>query len=639
MLAFLREWREGSGNAERMATSLALHAPGKLRFAQRDGAAFALVPGIWGNPALTPGKGAVPALLPSGDRVLFTGWFDNLPEVARQLGLTSPDPAVVYGHAVERWGDETECRVIGAYAAVIDRPRLGEVRLARSPITAPPLHYHRSAGMVAAACVPRALIALGIPAELDEDRVAMHLHAMPFDRPGGWYKGIEALQLGMVVNVTRDGERRSRPYSLESVPEVRLGSDREYQEAAEALLDEAVDRTIAGYRQPGTFLSGGLDSSIVASHMLDRMPAEKKLPTFTFLPEEGWGNEVNPVFFPDERPYVEAFAAMHPRIEAQFVDNAGKGFEDGLDELFLLSGMAPASLPLIYPYHGMFAAARSRGCDLLVGAGMGNTTFSNDGMRGYVEYLHQFRLRDVWRALSGRWHDDRPVWRQFVSLSLIRALPEPLWRAWCRLRRIPLPDAGAVAGALNPGWLGLADLERAARAADASFDRPFYRSREDEVASMARQMDADAFDLMQGLQQRFGIAYRDVTRYRPFVEFCWGLPTDQFLRGGETRWLARRMGEGRLPEAMRTEQRRGFQHQDWHLRIGRRREALLAELKSMRENPKVARLVDCDRLIGLLENFPESSTTDLDLAYQYMIAVPNGVAMGRFIRFVEGTNV
>lgn len=621
-----------------MAASLALHAPGKLIFAQRDGAAFALVPGIWGNPALDPVRGRVPAQLPSGDRVLFTGWFDNLAEIAGRLGVSSRDPAIVYGHAVDRWGDEAERHVVGAYAAIVDRPRLGEVRLARSPLTAPPLHYHRSDDGVAAASVPRALLAMGIRAELNEERLAMHLHATPFDRPGGWYKGIEALQLGMVVTVDREKERRCRPYSLESVPEVRLGSDREYQEAAEALLDEAIDRTIAGYRQPGTFLSGGLDSSIVASHMLDRMPAAQQLPTFTFLPEAGWAGEVNPAFFPDERPHVEAFAAMHPRIEPHFVDNAGKGFEDGLDELFLLGGMAPASLPLIYPYHGMFAAARARGCDLLVGAGMGNSTFSNDGMRGYVEHIHRFRFRDAWRALAGRWHDDRPVWRQFVSLSLVRALPLPLWRAWCRWRGMDLPDFGSVGGALHPDWHGRDELERAAREADASFDRPFYRSREDEVASMARQMDADALDLMQGFQQRYGIAYRDVTRYRPFVEFCWGLPTDQFLRGGETRWLARRMGQGRLPEAMRTERRRGFQHQDWHLRIGRRREALIAELQAMRENPRVARLVDCDRLIDLLEKFPESSTTDLDVAYRYMIGVPNGIAMGRFIRYVEGGN-
>lgn len=466
----------------------------------------------------------------------------------------------------------------------------------------------------------------------------MHLHARPHDRPGGWYKQIEALQLGMVVTAMRDGERRCRPYNPAGVPEQRLGSDEAYQEAAEALLDEAIDRTIAGYRQPGTFLSGGLDSGIVASRMLGRMPAGQKLPGFTFVPEEGWSSELPEVFFPDELPHVRAFAAMHPRIESHVVDNAGKGFEDILQDQFLLTGMAPASLAVIHPYNGMFAAARDCGCDLLVGAGMGNATFSNEAIRSYVEFVHRGQLRQAWLALAGRFHDHRPVWRQFVSLSLVRALPEPLWRAWCRFRGIPLPDFGSVAGALNPAWPGRAELERAAREADASFDRPFYRSREDENASMARQMDADAFDTMQGFQQRYGIAYRDVTRYRPFLEFCWGLPIDQHMRDGENRWLARRMGRGHLPEAMRTERRRGFQHQDWHLRIGRRREALLAELRAMRDNPQIARLVDCDRLIGLLENFPESSTADLDVAYQYMIAVPNGIAMGRFVRFVEGTN-
>lgn len=621
-----------------MASSLGLPAPETLRF-HRDGAAgYALTPGLFGAPAGRPGRIPVPAILPSGDRVLFTGWFDNRAAIAARLGLPDADPATVYGHAVARWGDEAECHVIGSYAAVVDRPGRGEVRLARSPFSAPPLHFHHSARMAAAASVPRALFALGLPAELDEERLAMHLHAAVTDRPGGWYKGIEALQLGAVATLTRAGVRRARPYDSAANPPVRLKRDADYVAAAEALLDEAIDATLPGFRQPATLLTGGLDSTLVARHLLDRMPADQRLPSFTWTCEPGHEGRDSAFHFADERPRVEAFAAMHPRIEPHFLDNAGLGFDDGMQDLFLLAGVAPAAIGLIYPYHGALAAARQRGCDLVIGAGGGNTTFSAEGRSAYTEYLLSGRWRQLWRALAARPGDTRPVWRRLVSLSVLRALPEPLWRAASRWRGAIPGNPHRTFGALNPAWPGRAALERQAAADDPGLTRPFYRTRAEEVRAIAAQTDADGFDLMQGLQQKYRIAFRDVTLYRPLVEFCRGLPVDQLMRDGESRYLARRMGQGRLPEAIRTETRYGLQHGDWHWRIGQRRAALLAELRQLREDPAVGRMVDVGRLIALLEAFPDSPGTDPDLAYQYQIALPSGIAAARLIRYVRGTN-
>ena len=360
MLAFLRGWHGAVPEAERMAASLGLCAPERLTFARSGEAAFASLSGIW-DAAAPRGRGpAAATILPSGERVLFTGWLDNLADLAARLDIAPAGPGWVYGHAVARWGDAADLHAVGTYAAIIDRPALGEVRLARSPLSAPPLHYHRSPQMVAAASVPRALLALGLSAELDEERLAMHLHGAVTDQPGGWYRQIESLQLGVVVTATRAGERRCRPYDATRLPEIRLPRDADYVEQAEALLDEGIDRTLAGFRQPGTFLTGGLDSTIVASHLLDRMPADQRLPTFTWLPEPGTAAADTAFQFGNERPYVEAFAAMHPRIEPHFLDNAGAGFEDGLQDMFLLAGISPAAIGLTYPLQGGMAAAHQR---------------------------------------------------------------------------------------------------------------------------------------------------------------------------------------------------------------------------------------------------------------------------------------
>ncbi|WP_374591250.1 asparagine synthase-related protein [Novosphingobium sp.] len=634
MLAFFRSWGPSALDGARMAASLGLTEPGRLIQSHRDGASYALFPGLWGAPLKSP----VPAILPGGDKVLFTGWFDNLHEIATRLGVPPQDAALVYGHAVRRWGDEADLHVVGCYCAVIDRPDSGEVRLSRSALTAPPLHYHRSARGIAAASTPRALIALGLPARLNEERLAMHLHAAAFDAPGGWYDGIEALQPGVVVTATREGERRAKPYDPTALSELRLPRDEDYVEAAESLMAEGIARTVAGFNRPGTLLSGGLDSTIVASHLLDRLPPDQTLPAFTWVHEAGSQVADSPSHFADERSRVESFAAMHPRVVPHFIDNAGRGFEDGLLDLFLLAGTTATAIGLLFPYHGAFAAARSAGCDLIIGAGYGNVTFSGEGRRAYTEFFRPGKLRQLWQALAARPGDQRAMWRRFLSLTLLRQMADPVWQAVSRWRGVTVPDPHRIAGALSPDWPGKAQLEAAARRADPAMARPFYRSRREEVAAMASDMDADGSDLMQALQQRHAIAYRDVTRYRPFLEFCWRLPVDQMMRDGQGRFLARRMGQGRLPESLRTEIRYGLQHGDWHLRIGRRREALLAELRTLHGDPQVRRMVDTARLIQMLEEFPADDQVEREVVLQYQIALPNGLAAARLIRYVSGTN-
>ena len=98
------------------------------------------------------------------------------------------------------------------------------------------------------------------------------------------------------------------------------------------------------------------------------------------------------------------------------------------------------------------------------------------------------------------------------------------------------------------------------------------------------------------------------------------------------------MGRGRVPEEIRTERRYGLQHGDWHLRIGRQRAALLAELHLLQQDPQVSRLVDIPRLIELLEQFPDSDQVERDVMLQYQIALPNGIAAARLIRYMNGSN-
>ena len=67
-----------------------------------------------------------------------------------------------------------------------------------------------------------------------------------------------------------------------------------------------------------------------------------------------------------------------------------------------------------------------------------------------------------------------------------------------------------------------------------------------------------AGDAVQGFEQLYGLSWRDVTTYRPFVEFCMGLPVDLFVHDGQNRWLARELSKG--PSARGTAPQPGERH-------------------------------------------------------------------------------
>ena len=81
-----------------------------------------------------------PARFPNGRLAVFHGYFDNAAAIAAELGASPDDRAELYALAVERWGDETERRVVGEYCSIIVDPETLRVRLSRSPLRAPPLY-------------------------------------------------------------------------------------------------------------------------------------------------------------------------------------------------------------------------------------------------------------------------------------------------------------------------------------------------------------------------------------------------------------------------------------------------------------------------------------------------------------------
>lgn len=638
MIGLYLNW-DGSGVEASLATrfgaSLAVGTGLRPHHRNDGGALFA-----------SAAKGRNPPIrLPSGEWVLFSGFIQNRAQLRAALGrsevlasspasLTAQD-AALYAAAYQTWGDAADLRVIGEFATIIADPANRCVRIARSPLAGPPLHYFSNLDCLIVATTPRAIFATGrVTAKLNEQKIADSLALNDLDPDQGWFEGISRIAPGERQWHQPGRYRRDAYYDPFSVTPVRFKSDADYVAAADSLFREATDASLDGFSRPAVMISGGFDSQAVAHYALQSLPEPVRLTGYTAVPEAGWDGRIAPDKFGDESEHAQAFASMHPSFDLTVTDAAGLGLDPMLQQLFLLGSIAPRSSPNLFWIHEIHRRARSDGHDVLLTGARGNLGFSFSGAARLPDLMRRGQWLTLIRELNAL-RDGRSLPRKLAGLS-VPLLPRWAQAIYARHRRIEtrLEDYSAI----RPEYA--AEMRVHERCAEMGLDTA-YRPPVSNLAmrrSMLEGTGTDAADLHQALSLLHGIPSRDPTAYRPFLEFCFAIPDDQYYRNGQSRWLARRLLRGKVPDRVLSERRRGKQGADWHLRMARDRDALIAEIDRLARDPAMAHRLDLPSLRQALEDWPAQTPLDTARSAKLNFALTRALTTARFIKYIEGTN-
>ncbi|WP_310534798.1 asparagine synthase-related protein [Novosphingobium sp.] len=618
-------WADGT--AERMAASLELGRGGKVRSDSAPGAILLVRHRDGTTGQAGPGKSH------HGVQILFAGHLHDRSDLRLRLGLPPGQPfddGEIYAAAYARWGDDCDRQVNGHYAAVLWHPDQGLVRAARSPVDPSPLHWWSDGTRLVIASTPRAIFAAGAPRRLDDAKLDAALVGSFADPTRSWFSGINRLEGGTVMTWRRGAQTSRRFWSIEALSEVRFKRDENYVEALDDLFTRATAEALIGVRKPGLLLSGGLDSQAVASYALDAIGPKEPLECYTSVPTQGFIPIERVDTFPDERAHVEALAAMYPRLNVHTVEAADRDFTHHLSEMFLLGSAMPLAALNLHWIHQSLAQASAQGCDVMLSGSSGNASFSYDGDTAFALWLRQGNMMRLARELRSV-DRARPLYRRLITWAVMPNLPRPIR---VRLSKLVSPGPDDLAGPLREEYLrrhGLHDL------ADAIPQRPARTSRlaRGQLLSMG---SAEAGDTELALELLHGLPFRDPTAYRPLFEFCAGIPEDQYRRDGVSRWLARRVLKGRIPEAVRLENRIGQQGADWPLRLERARPAMLAELNAMVTDDSMAERFDLPRITAALEQWDGRDTRASRVFETVALASSRTIAASRFIRFANGSN-
>ena len=140
------------------------------------------------------------------------------------------------------------------------------------------------------------------------------------------------------------------------------------------------------------------------------------------------------------------------------------------------------------------------------------------------------------------------------------------------------------------------------------------------------------------LRAGFGIDTRTPAFDRRLVEFCIGIPEDQYLHKGCDRWLIRRAMKGRLPETVLYKKKYGVQAADWYPRLTRERNRIAEKVKRLAENGDVASMIDLRRMSAILDDWPECEPPEYSPEQGILLAIPQALGAAYFIEDVTGAN-
>jgi asparagine synthetase B (glutamine-hydrolysing) len=145
-------------------------------------------------------------------------------------------------------------------------------------------------------------------------------------------------------------------------------------------------------------------------------------------------------------------------------------------------------------------------------------------------------------------------------------------------------------------------------------------------------------DYYSKLRARFRLDIRSPACDRRLVEFCLGVPGDQYLRKGRDRWLIRRAMEGRLHDIVLNQKKFGAQAADWYPRLTRARHRIAEEVRRLADNPEVTSILDMQRLSAILDNWPDSQPLEYTDGEKTLLAVAGALETAYFIENMTRTN-
>ena len=477
--------------------------------------------------------GLQPMQTPDGRlSVTYNGEIYNYLELRRELEdlgcsfRTATDTEVLLA-AYLHWGARCVDRFNGMWAFAIHDAHARTVFCSRDRFGVKPFYFARLHGRIAFGSEIRQILPM-LSAVRADRRVLEEFLFLGIDEPPvrTFFEGVEKLPGGhsLTINLDRGTVHVRREYEIARRPELARRTPEECVAAYGECLEQAVKLRLRADVPVGTCLSGGLDSSAVAS--LASAPYRRahgdRFHAITAVSEEAWN---------DETPYARAVAES-TGLDWITVRPTYEDFAGTLEDV-VRTQEEPFGGPSICMQWFVMRTARERGIQVMLDGQGGDET-----LLGYRRYFAAFMLQQ---------------WRNKGFWSTVRAILA------CHREGAQLGTLGILANMLIQGSPSAAYLKCRLRSRWMKKPPAMPEHLRAEAAAMRNLDEIQRFDIERAnlpallrFEDKNSMRFAVETRL-PFldwrsVETALAIPAEAKFHRGWTKLLLRKAMANRLPQ-------------------------------------------------------------------------------------------
>ena len=502
--------------------------------------------------------GRQPILNETGRVVLVcNGEIYNRPELRTQLKArghvfsTATDVEVIL-HLYEECGDACIEKLRGMFAFGLwdaDRQRL---LMGRDHMGQKPLFYAVTNGELGFASEVKSVLAAGL-VERQPDLEAlwhyMSLRYLPDDK--SLFEGVIKLQAGCCAVFEKGEVKTHRYWHLDAFKNKLVGTERELTDELDKVLLESVSMHLLSDVPVGSFLSGGIDSSLITAMMAKIM--DKPFHTFSIgvkeqdINELPWARLVSSKYNLIAREEVVEADIIHKIPEMIFhMDEPADPFGVGV---YLVSQVAARDVKVVLSGDGgdenfagydRFAGQRLAGFYSLVPAGLRRQVFG----RLFNLVPESFGYKSV--ASKLKWLNDMSFYtageRYARSMSFLRFTNEGKDALFtgAAVKRIANTDSvGKILEYFNDGT------------ATELLDKMLY-------TDLMTRMPDHLLAISDRMSMAHSIEVRPPLIDYKVTEFAASLPCDMKLRGRQLKYLLRKVASRYMPQELIDRPKQGF---------------------------------------------------------------------------------
>ena len=441
------------------------------------------------------------------------------------------------------------------------------------------LYYYFKPPLIVFASDTEAILAHPeVPCKLNE----MHLaRRMVFDYTEQtwsqtYWLDVCSLAASHSITISQRKESIEKYWYLEKAPPIRFDSDEEYLEGFLEQFRRSVRIRLNSIRPIGTQLSAGLDSSSVTALAAEALLEHNQpLAAFTSVPLYA-SEKYFPDRLTDEWTLAHQVAERYKNIEHIPIQSLDISPLAAVRQGLKILHEPQTAAANMYWIISIFENARRRNIGVMLTGQLGNGGVSWSGGKDYICYLF---ARRQWhkgsQALKEYKKNKKISWYRAVKSQLLLPVLSPLWSD---LKRFLHPSKQERLFYHFPSG----DFLRRLRFHETGLiprDRLLDPLEEQMLTTIRNGTMVGPF--WNSCGALYNMEVRDPTADVRLLEFCMGIPDEQYRYAGGNRMLIKRAMTEVLPDALRWNVKRGRQAADIMPRIFEQQDELEKALERL----------------------------------------------------------